>query len=256
MIDARRGVLFPDRMPRFHRVPPTPAAAELVAWFWIPEWNLPRGETSRQEVVAYPALNLVISSEGVQLAGPTTRATHRDLRGRGWAVGAVLRPAGAAALTAEPAALRDADLMIDAPALVDEVSAAMAGDDQHARAAEVVSRWLAQQKGAVTDADVQANAMSQLLMTDSGIRTAEQAAARLAVSLRTLQRMAHRYVGMPPLAMIRRRRVQEAAQRLRDDPAADLSALAADLGYADHAHLTTDFRSVLGMPPSSYRERI
>lgn len=243
-------------MPRFHRVPPTPAAAELVAWFWIPEWSLPRGETSRQEVVAYPALNLVISSEGVQLAGPTTRATHRDLRGRGWAVGAVLRPAGAAALTAEPAALRDADLMIDAPALVDEVSAAMAGDDRHARAAEVVSRWLAQQKGAVTDADVQANAMSQLLMTDSGIRTAEQAAARLAVSLRTLQRMAHRYVGMPPLAMIRRRRLQEAAQRLRDDPAADLSALAADLGYADHAHLTTDFRSVLGMPPSSYRERI
>lgn len=243
-------------MPRFHRIPPSPEATELVVWFWIPEWDLPEGQTSRQDVVAYPALNLVISSDGVQLVGATTRATHRDLRGSGWVVGALLRPAGAAALTTEPAALRDANLMIHAPALVDTVTAAMAGDDRHARAAGAVSRWLAQQKGAMTDADCQANAMSQLLMTDSGIRTAEQAAAGLAVSLRTLQRMAHRYVGLPPLAMIRRRRLQEAAQRLRDDPAADLSALAADLGYADHAHLTADFRTVLGMPPRAYRERI
>lgn len=252
VIDTRRGVLFPERMPQFHRLPPTPAAADLVAWFWIPEWDLPIGETSRQQVVAYPALNLVITPDGAQLVGPTTRVTHRDLSGRGWAVGALLRPAGVAALTSEPAALRDAEVSLSAPELVDEVTAAMAGADHRANAVEVVSRWLAKRKGGLSDADHQANSMAQLLMADSTVRTAEQAAARLAVSLRTLQRMTHRYVGLPPLAMIRRRRLQEAAQRMRDEPDVDLSTLAADLGYADHAHLTRDFSTVLAMPPTRY----
>lgn len=53
--------------------------------------------------------------------------------------------------------------------------------------------------------------------------------------------------------MIRRYRLQEAAQRLRDDPAVTIAQVAADLGYADHAHLTTDFRTVLGLTPNRYR---
>lgn len=243
-------------MPQLHRLPPHPAAAELAEWFWIPEWDLPEGEASRQHVVAYPALNLVISADGVHLHGATTTATHRDLTGRGWAVGVLLRPAGAAALTPQPAALRDTETPLSAPGLAAEVAAAMTGPDHLRRAVEVVSRWLAVTKEEITDADRQANAMAELLMADAEVRTAEQAAARLAVSLRTLQRMAHRYVGVPPLAMIRRRRLQEAAQRLRDDPGADLSGLAAELGYADHSHLTADFRRVLGMSPSAYRSRV
>ena len=253
VIDERRGVLFPDRMPQFHRLPPTPTAAELVAWCWIPEWDLPGGEVSRQDVVAYPALNLVVTSEGVQLVGPTTRATHRDLFGRGWAVGALLRPAGAAALTSAPAELRDAEVSLPASDLADDVAKAMAGPDRLARVVGIVSQWLSEQKGDVSDADRHANGMAELLMTDSTVRTAEQAAARLAMSLRTLQRMTHRYVGLPPLAMIRRRRLQEAAQRLREAPDTDLSMLAAELGYADHAHLTRDFSSVLAMPPTRYQ---
>ena len=256
MIDARRGVLYPDRMPRFHRLPPKPEAQHLVAWFWIPEWDLEPGETSRQDVVAYPALNLVVEPSGVQLVGAATAATHRDLTGRGWAVGALLRPAAVAALTEKPSGLRDSWTGLSAPDLLEPVAAAMDGDDDDRLpgAVAIMSRWLTERAGEPTDAGLQANAMSELLMTDPGIRTAEQAATRLAVSLRTLQRMTHRYVGLPPLAMIRRRRLQEAAQRLRDDPGIDLAALAAELGYADHAHLTGDFRTVLGMAPSGYRQ--
>lgn len=258
VIDERRGVLYPKRMPTFHRLPPSPSAAELVAWLWIPEWDLAEGQVSRQDVVAYPALNLVVDGSGAQLFGATTTATHRDLTGRGWAVGALLRPAGAAALTDAPAALRDGHIELAAPELVDAVRTAMSaeGDDRRRRAADAVSAWLVARAGTVSEAEREANAMSDLLMTDAGIRTAEEAASRLAVSTRTLQRMAHRYVGVPPLAMIRRRRLQEAAQRLRDEPGADLAALAAELGYADHAHLTGDFRTVLGLVPSDYRREV
>ena len=55
------------------------------------------------------------------------------------------------------------------------------------------------------------------------------------------------------LSLIRRRRLQEAAQRLREQPDTELAALAAELGYADQAHLAGDFRTVLGLTPSRYR---
>ncbi len=98
--------------------------------------------------------------------------------------------------------------------------------------------------------------MADLLMTDPTILRLDDAAQTLSVSPRTLQRLAHRYVGISPSAIIRRRRLQEAAKRIREDPSADLAALAADLGYADHAHLTKDFRVVLAFSPSSYRRTV
>jgi AraC-like DNA-binding protein len=147
--------------------------------------------------------------------------------------------------------------MLDAPDLLEAIVPVMDGraDDRLETAVGIMSRWLVDRAGAPTDAELQANAMVERLMTDADLRTAEQAATRMAVSLRTLQRLTHRHVGLPPLAMIRRRRLQEAAQRLREVPATDLAALAAELGYADHAHLTGDFREVLGIAPSSYRRR-
>jgi len=107
--------------------------------------------------------------------------------------------------------------------------------------------------GETTPTDALANEMSELLLTDGTILRAEDAAARLHMSLRTMQRLAHRYVGLPPAAMIRRRRLQEAAQRLRDEPGVELALVAAELGYADHSHLSNDFRAVLGITPRSYR---
>lgn len=255
MIDSRRGILYPARMPEFYRLPPPAEAAELVEWFWIPEWSIEPGRTSRQHVVAYPALNLVVEQGGVELVGASTVATHRDLVGRGWAVGALLKPASVAVLVDDPSALRDDSTTFDAPGLLAAVTQAMgSGDGLHReRAAQVFADWLIERIGNVTPAARQANEMATMLMADAAITRAEDAALRLSMSLRTLQRLAHRHVGLPPAAMIRRRRLQEAAQRVRDQPEGDLSTLAADLGYADHAHLTNDFRTVLGIVPSAYR---
>lgn len=254
MVDSSGGVLYPARLPEFHRLPATGAAADLVAWFWIPEWDIAPGCSSRQEIVGYPALNLVVEQSGVTVSGPTTRASHRDLRGRGWAVGALLRPAAVAALVDDPAALVDAVRTLAEPSLQAEVAAAMASGAGHRdRAVETFSRWLVERVGPLDESAHQANALVEVLGGAGAALTPVEAASRLAVSVRTLQRMAHRYVGVSPAAMIRRRRLQEAAQLVREDPGADLAAIAAELGYADHAHLTRDFQAVLGLAPRTYR---
>jgi AraC family transcriptional regulator len=52
---------------------------------------------------------------------------------------------------------------------------------------------------------------------------------------------------------VRRRRVARAQARLLADGAATISRVAADSGFADHAHLTRCFRRVTGATPSRYR---
>ena len=61
-----------------------------------------------------------------------------------------------------------------------------------------------------------ANSLAQVIDSDPGIRRLDDVATRLGTSPRTLQRLAARYAGLPPAAMIRRRRLQD--ERLPDRP--------------------------------------
>jgi AraC-like DNA-binding protein len=261
---ATRGVLYPARLPTFHRLPPPPTVEHLVRWFWIPEWDLVPGRVSRQAIVSYPASNLVVEPGLVGLAGPTTRASHRDLSGTGWSVGALLRPAAVPAFTDDPTTLRDRYVRLDLPDLHRDVAAAMTagpearrgGEARRSAAVDAFAGWLVQRVPEVDEDALLANALADTVESDPTLSRLEDLAARLAVSARTVQRLARRHVGVTPVAMIRRRRLQLAAERVRTDPEVDLSALAAELGYADHAHLTNDFRTVLGFTPSGYRRRL
>src|SRR3954471_533744 len=252
-----RGVLYPARMPSFHRVSPPETVSAWVRWFWIPEWHLAPGRVSRQEIIAFPACNLAVESDLVGLAGPTTRRSFRDLTGRGWAVGALLRPAAVPHLVEDPVAIRDSYLTLDLPDLHTAVSAAMTSDEEDAvrrsRAVDAFAHWLEENLPALDREALLANAMADLIDGDPSVRQVEQAADRLGVSVRTLQRLARHYVGLPPAAMIRRRRLQEAAERLRREPGTDIAAVANPPAYAHDAHLTTDFRNVLNFTPSAYR---
>ena len=252
-----RGILYPAMLPTFHRAPAPSRVSDFVRWFWIPRWNLPPGKTARQEILPFPASNLVVMPEGVTLTGPTTGASHRELRGAGWAVGALLRPAGLASLHTDPSALQNREIPIDAPELRNAVTAVMRhGDEQLGRERVVVlfSEWVGEHLGSPPDGALQANAMEDLIASDAHIVSVGQLAERLHLSIRGVQRLAQRYVGVSPLTMIRRYRLQEAAQRLREEPTLTIAQVAADLGYADHAHLTSDFRRVLGLTPNLYRQ--
>ncbi|MFB9238228.1 helix-turn-helix domain-containing protein [Plantactinospora siamensis] len=239
--------------------PPDPVAA-LVRWFWIPEWRIAPGRTSRQHLIAFPVCNLVVERDGVGFVGPPTRASYRDLSGTGWAVGALLQPAAVPFFAADPGTLRDGYQPVPAADLHAAVTAAMTGPgdgpSRHDRAVRAFAEWLHRTLPAPGPDALLANAMADLIGADPAVLTVEDVAARLHVSVRTLQRLARRYVGLPPLAMIRRRRLQEAAERVRAEPETSLAALAADLGYADHAHLANEFRSVLGFTPSGYRRQV
>ncbi|MEI2277532.1 helix-turn-helix domain-containing protein [Paenarthrobacter ilicis] len=256
MEESFKGILYPARLPSFTRIPAPDAVSHLVQWFWIPQWDIQPGRSSRQHVIAYPASNLVVEGGTVVFAGASTRAGFRDLSGKGWAVGALLRPAAVPLFTDDPTALLDTEKTLPLEALRLAVAAAMEGNDDGSRlgrAVDAFAQWLASVDAGLSSEAGLANRMVDVIAEDRSLMAIEDVAAALSVSPRTLQRIAKKYVGLSPSALIRRRRLQDAAQRARSDPTADLAAIAVELGYADHAHLTNDFRKFLGFTPSSYR---
>jgi transcriptional regulator GlxA family with amidase domain len=80
----------------------------------------------------------------------------------------------------------------------------------------------------------------------------DQAAAALDVPVRRLQRLFAEYVGAGPKWVLRRARLHEAAARADQGSGLDWVSLAAELGYADQAHMTRDFTAAVGVPPARY----
>ena len=100
-----------------------------------------------------------------------------------------------------------------------------------------------------------ATLIAEKIISDRSLLTVAQAAEVAGLTVRGLQRLFHREVGISPKEVIRRFRLQEAAQRLIREPDLACGELALDLGYFDQAHFIRDFRSVVGVTPEVYRRR-
>jgi AraC-like DNA-binding protein len=85
-------------------------------------------------------------------------------------------------------------------------------------------------------------------------RGVDQLCAGTGLSERALQRLVSRRLGLTPKWLVQRRRLQEAAGRLRERTTT-VAEVAAAPGYADQPHLTRDFARVTGMTPGGFAAR-
>jgi AraC-like DNA-binding protein len=100
-----------------------------------------------------------------------------------------------------------------------------------------------------------AMALVERVRTDRTVRRVDELARTEGLSARSLQRLFATYVGVGPKWVILRYRIHEALERAESDPEVDWAELAADLGYSDQAHLTRDFTSTIGAPPTALVNR-
>ncbi len=251
-----KGHLNPAESAPISRYPVDRALASYARHFWVPEWELPAGASVTARVLGYPTLNVVVDPELVIVTGPTRRESQRVLEGQGWAVGVLLQPAATLALGYDAEQLVDSARPLDEPGLQAEVVAAMTRDaaqeDRHSAAVADVTSWLLPRLGEPTEQGLLANRAVEIVEEDPSLTRVAELATRLHVSERTLQREVRKCPGFTPAEVIRRRRLQEATDRLRRGEAG-LAEVAQEVGYADHAHMTRDFREALLEPPSQYR---
>jgi AraC-like DNA-binding protein len=266
-----RGILDPWLLRQrvsLTRYPAGPALAGLVDRFWAVRWDLPPGVAHEQQVLTHPSANLSIGPPSArpgdsqprppqaQLNGVARRLTGRVLTGQGWAVAAMTRPGGLGAFVAGSASgytdrvvPLGAAIGVDEAALLREV---VAGPDEAARVALLAAALEhAVDPGKVAAATEVADA-ARLAETNREVRRLTDLCALTGIGQRTLQRMFLQYAGVSPVWVLRRYRLLEAAEAVRGGEPVSWAEVAAELGYADQAHLTRDFRAAIGQTPAAY----
>lgn len=246
--------------PPVRQLPAPDDLRELVDWFWVPVWDVPPGAVHRQQTLRRPTCQLVVASGYARLYGVEAGSSFVELEGRGWAVGAALRPAAGRLLLGRPVATAvDQQLdVVDHPQLggaelVAGVRAAMAvpRDPTAQEAAVELVADVLRRHLPVDAAGREANALVDLVDADPSLVRVEQLAAAVGRSERSLQRLCRDRIGLSPKWLLQRRRLHEASARLQTGDV-DLAMLAVELGYADQAHFTNDWTRVTGVSPGAY----
>lgn len=243
---------------------PAPDVADLIRRFWVPIWSVPPGVEAPQRVLQYPVCLVVVTAEYSRFYGVVTGLSETVLTGEGWAIGTMLTPATGGLITGGAVSDwtdRFGDLSEPAGAagarLTAAVRAVMAPDprdpDRQHEATDLVEAWI-RGFSPVDDDGLLINAIVEFVEGDSSVTSVTQICDRFHVTERSLQRLTRRRLGLTPKWLIQRRRLQEAAERLRGADTT-LAVIAAELGYADQAHLVRDFRTVTGMTPGQFAAR-
>jgi AraC-like DNA-binding protein len=81
-------------------------------------------------------------------------------------------------------------------------------------------------------------------------------AALLGLSVRQFERRFKRSAGLPPKQYARARRFRAAAAALAEGKKVSWADRAAEMGFADQAHLTHEFSSLSGRSPKSFAEKV
>lgn len=244
-----------------HRYGAPAGMSDLIRRFWIPVWSIPAGQESVQNVLQYPVSLLIITPAYARFMGVHTGLSSTTLVGDGFGVGVMFQPA-AGVLIAGGSMDEWTDRHDDISAvmgsegtrLAHTVRGLMADDpgseaSHHAAMSEVeavLARYLP-----VDEEGLLVNEIVQFVEDRSDVTRVAQVCDEFHLSERSLQRLTNRRLGLKPKWVIQRRRLQEAADRLRSGHGT-LAAVAAELGYADQAHLARDWQSVTGLTPGEF----
>jgi AraC-like DNA-binding protein len=231
-----------------------------VDYFWYVGWRIPEpGRPHRQQVVPQPRVHVAAEVHDGEphllVHGLSREPFFRTLTGTGHTLGAAFHPGGFRPLLSRSVGSIAGSVVPAAELLeIDDRQCAariLATADLDEMVAAFES-YLAALRPARDPVVEQVRALVAVAEQDHGLTRAEDLAERGAMSLRSLQRLFTDYVGTGPKWVISRFRILDAAAAAHGGAAVDWAGLAAELGYADQAHLTRAFTAVVGTPPATY----
>ncbi|MEU0969508.1 DUF6597 domain-containing transcriptional factor [Streptomyces sp. NPDC005917] len=260
-----RGIVDPAGLlsrVRFRRHRPAEPLRRHIETYWLIDWDLPEPYVSH--LVPHPSVNLTFQwdeDEGApyaELTGVALGLYARKLTGRGRVCGVKFRPGGFRPYApAHPVshwtgrALRASEVFPQATA--DTARNIVIPADDHDRVVALDAFLLARAPVPDPQAD-RAMALADRIRSDRTVSRVADFAESQGLSTRALQRLFSSYVGITPKWAILRHRIHEALERAGREGKEDVdwAALAAELGYADQAHLIRDFKATVGVPPTAY----
>jgi AraC-like DNA-binding protein len=227
---------------------PSAQLAPFVARYWSVHWDLRGQPPYRQLIVPYPNVHLTfMTGQSATVHGVARGPVFRVLEGKGRVLGVAFRPGcfrpwlGRAVATITGRSLPAPFGWLppsDAVQTIDEVERLLLAN--------------------TPPRDPTAQALADLverIAADPALTRVDGVAAVFGTGVRRLRRLFSDYIGVGPKWVIRRYRLNEITQRMQTSDRVDWAALAAELGYADQAHLVRDFTAMVGESPTWYAQR-
>jgi AraC-like DNA-binding protein len=147
----------------------------------------------------------------------------------------------------EPVSLHDL-IGTQADALIEQ----MAGTPGHGRFA-LLQQWIERRLGSWDSSDWNTQRLFDHVMWKAPARNLETLSRQLGWSTRGLRRVFTQYTGLSPKDVQLAGRHLEACALLRESPEMDVTEIAGQAGFFDHAAFTHSFKRRLGMTPSEFR---
>jgi AraC-like DNA-binding protein len=262
-------------------VAPSDDLAGLVACVQVGTEVIPRDAPLRERVLPDGAVHLTFnlgdaptvlegadghlgSANGAEALGPSCSPAVIRMVGRIDAIGVRLHAGGALALLGVPAAaLVGRTVPLDdlwgplAAETCERLAAAPPGVGRVAVLEDALRERLRRARHAAPVAGHAGVAeAARLIARSDGRRSVRDLATAVGVGERRLEQLFHAHVGLSPKAASRLARFRASVRVLRREPALRWSEIAHACGFADHAHLTHEYRALTGLTPRAFRERL
>jgi AraC-like DNA-binding protein len=239
------------------RVPASPTLAALVEHYWRVTWDVPPGRSATVVLLPTPSVNVVLDQGRIAVYGVTRDRFTYAYRGRGRVFGIKFRPGGFLPFIGSPIAelfgrALPAEQLWGPDAA--ELAVALSAEPRLERLVSITEAFLIERLPAPDPQVELVGRIVRALLHDREIARVEDVAQRFGITMRSLQRLFARYVGVSPKWVLRRYRLHEAAARLAEDHARPWADVAAELGYFDQSHFIRDFTGAIGLTPVAYAQ--
>lgn len=257
-----RGIVEPTALltrVRLRRHAPAEPLRPHVEHYWFIDWDLP--EPYASHVLPHPSVHLTFQQDDAdeppygELTGVAAPGLYvRKIHGRGKVCGVKFRPGAFRPFAPRAPVARWTGRVLPYDELFPATDpAAVLSPTEDTDRIAALDAYLLPLAPAEPDPQAElAIGLVERIRADRGVRRVADFARAEGMTVRSLQRLFHAYVGVSPKWCILRFRIHEAVETAAARRDIDWAALACDLGYADQAHLVRDFTATVGVPPTAY----
>ncbi|VAW20645.1 Transcriptional regulator, AraC family [hydrothermal vent metagenome] len=238
------------------RIEPSLDLADFVENYWIITWDLSGKPDYVQQNLPYANLHLVIDPFATSgIFGVHTGVFDYRLCGAGRLIGAKFKAGAFSAFSNLPAvSLQDKHMAIEKVFDVDVagLQREFLALENLEEASSLIENMLLQKNPKLNANAKNAGELVELISNSPEILSMEHFSDHAGMSVRSLQRLFEKYVGVAPKWVIERYRMLAAVDALNRGKNINLTQLAHDLGYYDSSHFGRVFKELTGAAPSSF----